>query len=710
MKKYEFKITGLDCANCANEIQEELSKNSDLSNVIVSFAKQKLSYETDKVSKEEVIEKVKSVEPEVEIIDYKEQAKDLKNEEKQKENKVKLKKHIARLIIGAVIALIGLYAPMPQVIKTIFVIAGYAILLYRTATNAVKLLVKSRTINENLLITVSCIGAYLVGKSTEGLMVIILYEIGKILEEKAINKTRKSISDLMDIKPEYANLKEKNQINQVSPAEVNVGDIVIVKQGEKVPLDGIVLKGTASLNTASLTGESKPQDVKENDEVLSGSIVIEGLLEIKVTKEYKNSTVSKILELVENATDKKAKTETFVNKAAKIYTPIVLGIAALVAVFLPLISNVPYTSENGSIYRALIFLVISCPCAIAISVPLCYFSGIGKSSKEGILIKGSDYLDGIKDIKEIVFDKTGTLTTGKFTIDKIETYTNMTKEQITEYTVLGESYSNHPIAKSIINDVKQKEHTNILNKEDIEKFIEKNKSKVENCTEIAGKGISYSLKGKTILVGNSTLVGKDEKADSTKIYVKIDETVVGAISLIDEVKSETEDAIKELHQKGIITKMFTGDSKKIAEKIAKEIKIDEVKSKMLPDDKYQELEKEIANKHEKAKIAYVGDGINDSPVLALADIGISMGGMGAGSSIEASDVVIMTDNIDKINTAIDISKRTSKIIKQNLTFSIGVKIIVLILSVFGVANMWEAVFADVGATLITVLNAVRILK
>lgn len=710
MKKYEFKISGLDCANCANEIQEELSKNSDLSNVIVSFAKQKLSYETDKVSKEEVIEKVKSVEPEVEIIDYKEQAKDLKNEEKQKENKVKLKKHIARLIIGAVIALIGLYAPMPQVIKTIFVIAGYAILLYRTATNAVKLLVKSRTINENLLITVSCIGAYLVGKSTEGLMVIILYEIGKILEEKAINKTRKSISDLMDIKPEYANLKEKNHINQVSPAEVNVGDIVIVKQGEKVPLDGIVLKGTASLNTASLTGESKPQDVKENDEVLSGSIVIEGLLEIKVTKEYKNSTVSKILELVENATDKKAKTETFVNKAAKIYTPIVLGIAALVAVFLPLISNVPYTSENGSIYRALIFLVISCPCAIAISVPLCYFSGIGKSSKEGILIKGSDYLDGIKDIKEIVFDKTGTLTTGKFTIDKIETYTNMTKEQITEYTVLGESYSNHPIAKSIINDVKQKEHTNILNKEEIEKFIEKNKSKVENCTEIAGKGISYSLEGKTILVGNSTLVGKDEKADSTKIYVKIDETVVGAISLIDEVKPETKSAIKGLHQKGIITKMFTGDSKEIAEKIAKEIEIDEVKSKMLPDDKYKGLEKEIANKQEKDKIAYVGDGINDSPVLALADIGISMGGMGAGSSIEASDVVIMTDNIDKINTAIDISKRTSKIIKQNLTFSIGVKIIVLILSVFGVANMWEAVFADVGATLITVLNAVRILK
>lgn len=730
MQKYEFEIKGLDCANCANRIQVELSKNPELKNVSVNFAKQKLSYETEKVSKEEIEKIVKSMESEVELIEQSEKMQKSKNENNQ--NKSKLLLHIVRLVIGVVVATIGLYVPMPKVLSTILVIAGYATLLYRTTKNAIKLLFKSHTINENLLITISCIGAYLVGKHSEGLMVITLYEIGKILEEKAINKTRKSISDLMDIKPEYANLKQNNDIKVVSPAEVNIGEIVIVKQGEKIPLDGIVVKGIASLNTASLTGESKPQDVKEYDRVMSGSIVISGLLEIKVTEKYENSTVSKILELVENATDKKAKTETFVNKAAKIYTPIVLGIAALVAIFLPLISNVPYGTENGSIYRALIFLVISCPCAIAISVPLCYFSGIGKSSKEGILIKGSDYLDGIKDIKEIVFDKTGTLTKGEFVIDKIEKYdSNLDEEKILEYVLLGESYSNHPIAKSIIKNIKQiqnEELEDALNDENnqirefaktikqknnqLDEFLATNKEKVENYEEIAGKGIKYNINEKTVLLGNSNLIGKEnEKAEATKIYVKIDEKVVGAITLKDEIKMGTKEAIRKLNSKGIVTKMFTGDNKDIAFKIAKELEIKEVKSEMLPSDKYTELEKEIAKyKEEKGKVAFVGDGINDSPVLALADIGISMGGVGAESSIEASDVVIMTDSIDKINDAIDISKRTSKIIKQNLTFSIGIKLLVLILSLFGVANMWEAVFADVGATLITVLNAIRILK
>ena len=404
MKKYEYEIAGLDCAACANEIQEGLNKNPEIKNANVNFAKMKLTYETDTLSKEEIEKIVQSIEPEVELLEVNSKSKDLKNEKAQKENRKKLWLHILRLVIGAIVAGVGLYVPMPKVASTIFIVLGYAILLFKTAKNAVKLLFKSKTINENLLITISCIGAYLVGKSSEGLMVIILYEIGKILEEKAINKTRKSISDLMDIKPEYANLKKGDEIEIVEPSEVKVGDIVVAKQGEKIPLDGVVVKGTASLNTASLTGESKPQDVDENDIVLSGSIVLEGLLEIKVTEEYENSTVSKILELVENATDKKAKTETFVNKAAKIYTPIVIGIAILVGIFLPLISNVTYGGENGSIYRALIFLVISCPCAIAISVPLCYFSGIGKSSKEGILIKGSDYLDELKDVKEIVFD------------------------------------------------------------------------------------------------------------------------------------------------------------------------------------------------------------------------------------------------------------------------------------------------------------------
>lgn len=697
MKKYEYDIVGLDCANCANKIQVELGKVKGIENASVNFAKQKLSYETDTVSREKVEKLVKSLEPDVKLISAEDKIKDLKNEKKQNENKSKFLLHILRLVIGTIVAVVGLYLPMPKVLSIILIILGYAILLYRTTKNAIKFLFKSKTINENLLITISCIGAYLVGKHSEGLMVIVLYEIGKILEEKAINKTRKSISDLMDIKPEYANLKTDNDIKVVSPADVEIGDIVVVKQGEKIPLDGIVVKGNASLNTASLTGESKPQDVSEESEVLSGSIVLEGLLEIKVTEKYENSTVSKILELVENATDKKAKTETFVNKAAKIYTPIVLGIAALVAIFLPLISNVPYGTENGSIYRALIFLVISCPCAIAISVPLCYFSGIGKSSKEGILIKGSDYLDGIKDIKEIVFDKTGTLTKGEFVIDKVELSTNnFTKDEVLEFAVLGESFSNHPIAKSIVG------HFN----------INADKSRVSNYEEIAGKGIKYVIDGKTILVGNSSLVGKEtEKVDSTKIYVKIDEELAGSIYLKDEIKEGTKEAIAKLNEKGIVTKMFTGDNKEVASKIAEELGIKEYKAEMLPNDKYTKLEKEIAKyKEPNEKVAFVGDGINDSPVLALSDIGISMGGVGSQVAIEASDVVIMTDAIEKINEAINISKKTSRIIKQNLTFSIGIKILVLVLSIFGIANMWEAVFADVGATLITVLNAIRILS
>ena len=696
MKKYEYEIAGLDCAACANEIQEGLNKNPEIKNANVNFAKMKLTYETDTLSKEEIEKIVQSIEPEVDLLEVNSKSKDLKNEKAQKENRKKLWLHILRLVIGAIVAGVGLYVRMPKVASTILIVLGYAILLFKTVKNAVKLLFKSKTINENLLITISCIGAYLVGKSSEGLMVIILYEIGKILEEKAINKTRKSISDLMDIKPEYANLKKGDEIEIVEPSEVKVGDIVVAKQGEKIPLDGVVVKGTASLNTASLTGESKPQDVDENDIVLSGSIVLEGLLEIKVTEKYENSTVSKILELVENATDKKAKTETSVNKAAKIYTPIVIGIAILVGIFLPLISNVTYGGENGSIYRALIFLVISCPCAIAISVPLCYFSGIGKSSKEGILIKGSDYLDELKDVKEIVFDKTGTLTKGQFGISKIEVYSDKYVENdVLKYVVWGESYSNHPIAKSIVRNAKNVET-----------------KKVENYEEITGKGIKYNIDGKTVLAGNSSLVGKeDEVAESTKIYLKIDDELVGAILLKDEAKHGTKEAIQALNSRGIVTKMFTGDNKKAAKQIAEELGISEFAAEMLPDQKYSELEKELEKyKGTNGKVAFVGDGINDSPVLARADVGISMGGVGSGSAIEASDIVVMTDSIDRIDCAIDISKKTSKIIKQNLIFSIGVKIIVLVLSVFGVANMWEAVFADVGATLITVLNSLRILK
>ena len=688
MKRYEFILKDLDCAACANEIQEKLAKNPGLHNVNVNFAKLKLTYETDTVSVEEVRKAVKEQEPDVEMISA-EKMKEIENK-----NESKMGSQIARLLIGILVAGIGLYAKLPDVVSTIFIILGYVILLYRTAKNAFKMLFASKKINENFLITVSCVGAYLVGEHMEGLMVIILYEIGKILEEKSISKSRKSIKDLMDIKPEYANLKTENDIKQVSPEEVKIGDIILVKEGEKVPLDGIVTKGTADLNTASLTGESKLTQVSENKNVLSGSIVVDGMIEVKVTEEYKNSTVSRILDLVENATDKKAKTETFVNKASSIYTPIVIGLAAVVAIFLPLFTEIPYTGNNGSIYRALIFLVISCPCSIAISVPLSYFSGIGKSSKEGILIKGSDYIDAIKDIKEIVFDKTGTLTKGEFEITKIDTFENYTEQEVLKYAAMGEKYSNHPIAKSIMK----------ANKEEI--------AEVQEFKEIAGKGLSYQYNGETVLVGNSVLVDANDTNEegATKIYVKINDKLAGIIYLGDTVKDGVVETIKELKSLGIKTNMFTGDNKQIAEKTGKEIGIENIKSEMLPQDKYNAFEEIINKKDEKSKVAFVGDGINDSPVLARADVGISMGGVGSESAIEASDVVIMTDNVSKILDAIKISKKTCGIIRQNLVFAITVKVLILFLSTIGLSGMWQAVFADVGVTILTIFNTLRILK
>ena len=688
MKRYEFILKDLDCAACANEIQEKLAKNPELHNVNVNFAKLKLTYETDTVSVEEVRKAVKEQEPDVEMIS----AEKMKEIENKKESKMGAQ--IARLLIGIIIAGIGLYAKLPDTISTIFIILGYAILLYRTAKNAFKMLFASKKINENFLITVSCVGAYLVGEHMEGLMVIILYEIGKILEEKSISKSRKSIKDLMDIKPEYANLKTENDIKKVSPEEVKIGDTILIKEGEKVPLDGIVKKGTADLNTASLTGESKLTQVSESENVLSGSIVVDGMIEVKVTEEYKNSTVSRILDLVENATDKKAKTETFVNKASSIYTPIVIGLAAIVAIFLPIFTDIPYTGNNGSIYRALIFLVISCPCSIAISVPLSYFSGIGKSSKEGILIKGSDYIDAIKDIKEIVFDKTGTLTKGEFEITKIDTFENYTEQEVLKYAAMGEKYSNHPIAKSIMK----------ANKEEV--------AEVQEFKEIAGKGLSYQYNGETVLVGNSVLVEANDTNEegATKIYVKINDKLAGIIYLGDTVKDGVVETIKELKALGIKTNMFTGDNKQIAEKTGKEIGIQNIKSEMLPQDKYNAFEEIINKKDEKSKVAFVGDGINDSPVLARADVGISMGGVGSESAIEASDVVIMTDNVSKILDAIKISKKTCGIIRQNLVFAITVKVLILLLSTIGLSGMWQAVFADVGVTILTIFNTLRILK
>ncbi len=692
LRKYNFILKNLDCANCAREIEEGLKENKELHNVVVNFNTLRLSYETDTVSKEEVIKKVLEIEPEVEVEEFSKETEKIKE---NNENSSKTKFQIIRLLIGTAIASLGLYLEKidgMQIVSMIVVLVGYVILLYRTLKNAGKLLIKSHSINENFLVSLSCIGAYFIGEHFEGLMVIILYEIGKILEEKAINKTRRSISSLMNIKPEYANLKNGEDISVVKPEDVKIGDIVVIKQGEKIPLDGIVVKGEASLNTASLTGESKLRKVKVEDSVLSGSINENGLLEIKVTDEYKNSTVQKILDLVENATDKKAKTETFVGKAAGIYTPIVIVLAILVAVFLPLVSSTTYSQ---SIYRALVFLVISCPCAIAISVPLSYFSGIGKASKEGILIKGSDYIDSLKELKEIVFDKTGTLTKGEFNVEKITKLSKYTEDEILNYAAIGESFSNHPIAKSILRSAKKDIDT----------------SNVKEYKEIAGKGISYQIDGKTILVGNSELVDCENTNDgTTDIFVKIDDKVAGIIVLADTIKHGTKEAIEKLKSMGIKTRMFTGDNFEVAKKVAKDLKISNIKAEMLPTDKYKEMEKLIDKRDEKCKVAFVGDGINDSPVLALADVGFSMGGVGSSSAIEASDIVIMTDNIEKIVQAIDIANKTCKIIKQNLIFAIFVKILVLVLSSIGVLGMASAVFADVGVTLITIFNTIRILK
>lgn len=686
MKNYKYILEGLDCASCAKKVEDKIASTDGYEDVTVNFSTLKLSFKTNKNNpKKEIIEIVKALEPDVNVVDM---------EESNKKKNSKESFHIARIIIGILIYFLGTKLNFNTNIQIVLIIVSIIILLSRTMKKAF-MQIRKGVLDENALITISVIGACLVNKVMEGVMVITLYEIGKILESKAISKTRKSISDLMNIKPEYANLKNGEEYQQVNPEEVNVGDIILVKTGEKIPLDGIVLKGEAELDNSALTGESAFVKVKEKSKVLSGAINVQGILEIKVEKNYENSTVSQILNLVENATDKKAKTETFVAKAAKIYTPIVLGLALLVAIFMPIL--IKGSTYYDSIYKALIFLVISCPCSIAISVPLSYFSGIGKASKKGILIKGSDYLDGIKDIGQILFDKTGTITTGKFKASKIKTYNGKYSEnEILNYFAMGESFSNHPLAKSILEMVNDEIDT----------------TKVKDFEEISGKGLKYTYNNMEIKIGNAEFVDSKEKIDEkgTILYLKIEDEITGSIVLTDEIKSDAKETIKQLKELGIKTKMLTGDKKEVATRIAKEVNIDEVKSEMLPQDKYNELEKVLDNNITEKKVAYVGDGINDSPVLARADIGISMGGIGSNSAIEASDMVIMTDELKKIIEAIQISKKTNRIIKENLIFSIGVKILILLLSILGIADMWEAVFADVGTTLITIFNTIRILK
>lgn len=671
--KYKFNIKNLDCANCAREVEESLNEDKKINEAVVNFNTSTITVETDV---DDAFSYVK------EIVAMVEPDAILSEEKIESDNN----KDVYRLLIGAVIGVLGIVIKISPV-NMILIVIAYIILIYKTLLTALKQL-KNKKINENFLVSISAIGAFLLGKHHEGLMVIFLYELGKMLEAKAVARSRNSVSELMNIKEETSNLKVNNKIKKVPTTEVSIGDIIVVKEGERVPLDGIVIKGKSLVDTSFLTGESVPVSVKQGSVLLSGSINKGDILEIKVTSLYKDSTVSKILELVENATERKTKTETIVSKYSSKYTLAVIIIALLVSFVLPLVSSL---SLSECIYKGLTILVISCPCAIAISVPLSYFSGIGRASKEGILIKGSNYLDSIKDISDIAFDKTGTITTGEFYISKINIYDKKyNEEEIMRIFASGEALSNHPIAKSILKKYEG----------------EVDFSCVKNFKEVSGSGISFTYRKDSVKIGSAKFC--KSKDVNNNIYLSINDSVIASLVIEDEIKNSTIETISKLKELGINVYMFTGDSKDKAISIASKVGIDNVNYEMLPKDKYNSLERIIMNK--SGVVAFVGDGINDAPVVKLADLGISMGLNGSDSAIEASDIVIMNDDISKILNAIKISKKTSRIIKENLIFALGIKISVLILAILGLTSMFVAVFADVGVTLLCILNTLRILK
>lgn len=675
MKKYKYNINNLDCANCAREVLESLNENKDFKNVIVNFNTKKLIYESDKeFTLPELNKLVKEVEPDAFITD--------------EEVNIKKEYHFSILVVGVIIGLIGYFVKMPIYLKWILYVISYSMLLYRCIINSLKLLIKSKTINENLLITVSCLGALALKNVLEGIMVITLYTIGKILEEKAINNSRNSIKDLMDLTDKTVNIKVGNEVKNILVEDVKVGDILLVKKGEKIGVDGIIKSGTSSIDSSMLTGESEPVFIKEGDKVLSGSINLGNVILVRATSTFEDSTVSKILEMLESATDKKTKTETIVSKGSKIYTPVVLVLSILVMIVLPFFG----VNLSSSIYRGLTFLVISCPCAIAISVPLSYFTGIGVCSKNGILVKGSNYLDSLSSAKNIIFDKTGTLTNGTFKVTSIdikdeEKTDEYNKDDIMEILLMGESLSDHPIAKSIMSTSG--------------KFVDN--SRVENYKEISGKGITFVFDGKQVNIGNNKI---DECTETASIHMHINGKHVASIFINDGIKENTSSVIKSLQKNDIKTYMFTGDKKDVALEIGGMLGIDEIKYEMLPTDKFKAYE----SVEKSGLTIFVGDGINDAPVLKRSSVGISMGSVGSDQAIEASDIVILNDDLEKIPLGISISKYTKHIIKENLIFAIGVKAVILVLSVLGLASMWLAVFADTGVTLLTILNTLRIIK
>ncbi len=609
----------------------------------------------------------------------------------------KQKKILLRIIISAVLLICVYFIPLEGYLKLLLFLVPYAVIGWDILWRAVLNISHGQIFDENFLMAVATVGAFCIGEYPEAVFVMLFYQVGELFQSYAVGKSRKSIASLMDIRPDYANIEENGELKQVAPEEIKIGDTIIVKAGEKIPLDGIVTEGTSMVNTSALTGESVPRKVTVNDDVISGCINVEGVLKVQVTKEFGESTVAKILELVENSASKKAKAENFITKFAKYYTPCVVIGAVLLAIIPPLLFLGVWSEW---INRALIFLVISCPCALVISVPMSFFGGIGGASKCGILVKGGNYLEVLAKTEIVVFDKTGTLTKGVFNVTAVHP-DNCTESQLIEYAAMSENYSNHPIARSI--------------KEAYGKDIDQ--SRIKDTHEISGKGINAIIDGKNISVGNDKLMESlgikwhPCHKIGTTVHIAVNNVYAGHIVISDEVKKDSQQAIKSLKAEGVKkTVMLTGDSKPVGKAVGESLGLDEIHTELMPADKVDCVEKLLDEKSEKSALAFVGDGINDAPVLSRADIGIAMGAMGSDAAIEAADIVLMDDKPSKISVALRIAKGTLRIVKQNIVFALGVKAVILVMGALGIANMWLAVFADVGVAVIAIINAMRALN
>ncbi len=626
-----------------------------------------------------------------------------------------MKKTVIRLMIGALLFAAAVIAPAePYILKFALYLIAYLEIGYKVLWKAVRNISRGKVFDENFLMAVASLGAFATGEFPEAVAVMLFYQVGELFEDYAVGKSRKSITELMNIRPDYANiLLEGGDTKKVDPDEVKIGDVIVIKPGEKVPLDGIVLSGQSRLDTAALTGESVPRSVLTGDEILSGCINETGLLEVKVTKLFGESTVSKILELVENASSQKARMENFITRFAAVYTPAVVGAAAVLALLPPILigSGIVGSAAGFSgalfkdwIYRALNFLVVSCPCALVISVPLSFFGGIGASSKIGLLVKGSNYLEAAAHTEFVVMDKTGTLTKGVFKVESVKTAGDLTEDEILRLAAYAEANSTHPISVSLTEEYQVRTGSDI------------DKSQISDVREIAGHGVEAIIGGKKVLAGNGKLMEQEEiryrasEEAGTVVHVAVDGKYAGCVTIADQIKEDAARAIAGLKARGIRTVMLTGDSKAVAESVGAKLGIDEVHAELLPENKVREVERLLAEKSPKGKLMFVGDGINDAPVLARADIGAAMGGLGSDAAIEAADVVIMTDEPSKLLDLMDIARKTLTIAKENVVFALAVKLVVLVLSAIGLANMWAAVFADVGVSVIAIINAMRALK